>query len=87
MISISNREGSVRFEKKGLSWWVICRGLFHDGIGCAENRTEHSGLRSAEHSKNIKSFKNKIHYITMILYLNYKNNVYKVENVNEGGGR
>ena len=23
----------------------------------------------------------------MILYLNYKNNVYKVENVNEGGGR
>ena len=66
MISISNREGSVRFEKKGLRWWVFCRGLFHDGIGCAENRTEHSGLRSAELSKNNKSFKNKIHYITMI---------------------
>ena len=46
----------------------------------------HSGLRSAEHSKNNKSFKNKIHYITMILYLNYKNNVYKVENVKGEGG-
>ena len=48
----------------------------------------HSGLRSAEQSKNNKSFfKNKIHCVTIILYLNYKNNVYKVENVNGGGGR
>ena len=47
----------------------------------------HSGLHSAEHSKNNKSFKNKIYYITMILYLNYKSNIYKVENVNGGGGR
>jgi hypothetical protein len=37
--------------------------------------------------KNNKSFKNKIHYITIIVYLNYKNNVYKVENVSGGGGR
>ena len=43
---------------------------------------EHSRLHSTGHSKNNKSFKIKIHYITMILYLNYKNNVYKVENVN-----
>ena len=32
-----------------------------------------------------KSFKNKIHYITLILYLNYRNNTYKAEN--EGRGR
>ena len=29
----------------------------------------------------------KIHYTTTILYLNYKNNVYKIENVNESAGR
>ena len=33
----------------------------------------HSSLRSAEHSKNYKSFQNK--------------NVYKLENVNEGSGK
>ena len=29
----------------------------------------------------------KIHYLTMILYLNYKNNIYKVENENERDGK
>ena len=31
-------------------------------------------LRSCEYSKNNKSFYDKIHYITIILYLNYKKN-------------
>ena len=31
-------------------------------------------LRSCEYSKNNESFNDKIHYITMILYLNYKKN-------------
>ena len=29
---------------------------------------------------------NKIHYIKLILYLNYKDIIYKVENLNEASG-
>ena len=50
-------------------------------------KLNYSGLCSVKRSKNNRSFKNKIHYVIMILYLNYKNNVHKVEIVNEGGGR
>ena len=46
-----------------------------------------ASLRSCEYSKNDELCINKIHYRTMILYLNYKNNVYKEENVNEKNGR
>ena len=46
-----------------------------------------ASLRSCEYSKNDELCINKIHYRTMILYLNYKNNVYKVENVNGKNGR
>ena len=42
-------------------------------IGLGTGYLSHSGLRSGEQSKNIKWFNNKIHYKTMILYLNYKN--------------
>ena len=46
-----------------------------------------ASLRSCEYSKNDELCINKIHYRTVILYLNYKNNVYKVENLNEKSGR
>ena len=46
-----------------------------------------ASLRSCEYSNFDELCMHKIHYKTMILYLNYKNNVYKVENLNEKSGR
>ena len=46
-----------------------------------------ASLRSCKHSNFDDMCMHKIHYKTMILYLNYKNNVYKVENLNEKSGR
>ena len=46
-----------------------------------------ANLRSCEYSNFDELCMHKIHYKTMILYLNYKNNVYKVENLNEKSGR
>ena len=54
-----------------VSW--LCQGsLVASGLfGCAMTTVS---LRSCEYSKNYESFNDKIHYITMILYLNYKKN-------------
>ena len=46
-----------------------------------------ASLCSCEYLKINESCNDKIHYKTMILYLNYKNNVYKVENVNKRSSR
>ena len=52
-----------------------------------ENALATASLRSCEYSNFDELCMHKIHYKTMILYLNYKNNVYKVENLNEKSGR
>ena len=57
------------------------------GFSSISNRLATANLRSCEYSNFDELCMHKIHYKTMILYLNYKNNVYKVENLNEKSGR
>ena len=46
-----------------------------------------ASLRSCEYSKNDELCMNKIQYKAIVLYWNYKNNVYKVENLKEKSSR
>ena len=77
MIGISKNWNSIRkpdFE-------------FNSVIGHPVTSSCTASLRSCEYSNFDELCMHKIHYKTMILYLNYKNNVYKLENLNEKSGR